>query len=369
MLDYLEAELDARMELCNEDEASQVDVLKQSLLWHYISSEPPESRSTRKRIVKAVLAMDTSESRSSYPEIWEEETLEPTIPEQDTFQNDIDIEKGHLGDFGRADEDVVMQNAPSSTRTSTSRRRRGQGSALTEIYGIDEDLYDIGSVGEAVERLGGVEALQLRCRLLTLLGRVAQILPTQFGDFFDIVTEEFLHLPTMFFSPVVSMGTLSRPLQMALNANLLLFLVHGGLPDLQPTQSHLEDYLLPSRASTETYARNAKLSLIIEQMFMYMMSTQALEATDSLRKAVERGCEERGKVYGTGRIKKGDAAEEGHGRLMLQSSTDRLLGLLEILEISKGKPPQPRRDASHSLSLSFTSELSSLPESDMEEDE
>ncbi|KAF2655185.1 hypothetical protein K491DRAFT_758383 [Lophiostoma macrostomum CBS 122681] len=375
MLDYLEAEFEARVHLCNEAGTKSEEILMESLLWHYISSEPPESRTTRLRIIRAVLAMDTSHSGSSYPEIWEDETLEPTAPDKDTFLHEIDIENGQLGDFGRDDEDVVMQNAPSTTRSGTKSRPRGRRSVPTETQGNDEDIIEIGSVGEAVDRLGGIEALQLRRRLLTLLSRVAQMLPRQFTsleDLVEVLAEELVRLPTMFLSPIVSMVALPEPLQIALNADLLRPLVKGELPDyisIRPTQSHMEDYFLPRRATAESYATNAKISLIVEQMFMYMMNAQALEATDRLRKAVENGCEARGSLYGTGRKKRGNATEESHAKFVLQSSTERLLGLLEVLEISKGKPPQPRQDTGRSMSLSFNSDLSSPPESDIEEEE
>ena len=265
-----------------------------------------------------------------------------------------------------------MQNT--TNRGSTSRKPRGQQNSHDKRHVTDEELSNIETISAAIEHLGGTEAIGLRRRLITLLARVAQHLPDQFaklGELNDTLTREIIHLPIMLFSPVVSILTLPGALQMALNANLLLPLTSEQLPDytvIEPVQMHMEQFLLPLRASTESFAANAKISVVLEQMFMHMMTIRALKATDTLRDAVQNGCEARGNVYGSAKGKKGNAVEEQHARLLLQAFRERVLGLLEILEMSQGKPPQPPQE-DKSRSLSFISEISELSSEETSEDE
>ncbi len=155
-------------------------------------------------------------------------------------------------------------------------------------------------------------------------------------------------------------------------ANLLLPLSSGSLPDYfryDPTQEHFESILLPLQSTKQSFADNAKVSLVLEQLFMLMMNENVLKPTYALRKAMETGIEARHGVYGSGRGKKGNAGEERQAKDLMQASSGRLLGMLEVLEIVAGKLPQRKADRKHSALLSFGSgsPLSSAP-NDTEED-
>lgn len=167
-------------------------------------------------------------------------------------------------------------------------------------------------------------------------------------------------------------------LQIAFNVNLLLPLVNRKIPEYfrhEPTQEHLETTLLPLKGTTQSYAANAKISLILEQMFMYMMTCNALTPTDALRQAMETGIAARHSVYGTGRGKRGNAEEEQQSQGLMEASSERLLGLLEVLGISAGKAPQPLKNKGKTgsvpvmLSFGSGSSLSPAPDSDIELDD
>lgn len=206
-------------------------------------------------------------------------------------------------------------------------------------------------------------------------------MPTYFttlSDFFDNVLEDFIQLPAIIFQVLLSTLTMPAPLQVAFSANLLLPLVSGKLPDYlqyEPEQDHFEARLLPLKGTTQSFAANAKIALILEQMFIYMMSQDSLTPTNALRKATEAGIQARHSVYGTGKGKKGNAEEEAQAKHLLEASSSRLLGLFDILEISAGKPSQPlktkRKPSALPVLLSFGSgsPLSSAPDSDTEGDE
>lgn len=105
---------------------------------------------------------------------------------------------------------------------------------------------------------------------------------------------------------------------------------------------------------------------------MYMMEAEILTPTNALREAMETGIEARHKVYGTGKGKRGNAEEEDMAKKLMQASSERLLGLLEVLEMENGLPPQPMKERGRgkeeSLLVSFGSNLSlsSAPESETE---
>jgi hypothetical protein len=205
------------------------------------------------------------------------------------------------------------------------------------------------------------------------LAQVSETLPQDFttpSDFFDNILEEFIQLPITLFQVLISTLKLSGRLRVAFCANLLLPLVTGKIPDLfryELTQEHLESSLLALKSPTQSFAANAKISLILEQMFIYEMSQEVVKSSDALRSTMEAGIESRQSVHGTGRGKRGNAEEEAEGKAIMEACSERLLGMLEVLEMMDGKPPQPL--GSIFPSFGSGSSLSSAPGSDTEEDE
>jgi hypothetical protein len=211
------------------------------------------------------------------------------------------------------------------------------------------------------------------------LAQVSEALPRDFttpSDFFDNILEEFIQLPTTLFEVLLSTLKLTGRLKVAFCANLLLPLVTGKVPDFfcsELTQEHLEQSLLALKSPSQSFAANAKISLILEQMFIYGMSQEVLRSSDALRCAMEAGIESRQSVYGTGRGKRGNAEEEAEGKAILEACSERLLGMLEILEMKDGIPLQPFKvkDTASAVFPSFGSgsTLSTAPGSDTEEDD
>jgi hypothetical protein len=200
---------------------------------------------------------------------------------------------------------------------------------------------------------------------------VAQELPKLFTNlegFFDTYAEEFKSLPVAVFDVLVSTSRLPPASQVALNTNSLLPVTCGKVMkhayDL-PEQKHFEGEILVLVA-TNSFARNAKVSIIVEQLFIYMLDNDLLEPTDRLREAIEYGVRERQAVYGTGAGRRGNADEEEQGQVILQATSERLLGLLEVLEMSAGKEPEPRKGKSAVGLLSFGSSLSDAPDTEPE---
>ncbi len=194
----------------------------------------------------------------------------------------------------------------------------------------------------------------------------------------DNVLEDFIQLPVLVFEVLLSTLQMPPSAQLPFCINLLFPLVSGTLPAFlydKPTQEHFKSILLPLRGTTQSFAANAKISLILEQTLLHVMSRDALRSTTGLRRAMEDGIKARQSVYGTARGKKGNAEEEEHGEKVMKASSERLLGLLDILEITSGKAPQhpssSRKINTVPVFLSFTSSssLSPPPSSDTEVEE
>ncbi|KAJ4983915.1 hypothetical protein SVAN01_10601 [Stagonosporopsis vannaccii] len=362
MLDFLEADWDICTKQSQRGEAGEEAVLQQSLIWHYVVGEGRSiTRATRRRMVKAIFAIASADSLKYYPEVWENETKEPQ-QEANKKQKlgNVDFETGQVADY---DSDEEMQdNLKRVTRADERKFEATPPPDLPDITTGSLDMHD------AIERLGGGDAIALRHRLLALLAEVATRLPGQFttlSDWFDNIVEDFRYLPTMLFSAFLTSLTVPGPMKYMFLANLLLPFVSGTLPDyfrFDPTQDHFETILLPLKGS-QSFAANAKVSLILEQLYRHMMAEDGLRPTKALREAMEAGIQARHNAYGSGRGKRGNAGEEKQARELMEASSGRLLGMLEVLEIVSGMPPQKKADRKNLSFLSFGSgsPLSSAP--------
>ena len=126
---------------------------------------------------RAILADGSANHIKEFTEVFRNETKERKKEEENTVneQKALDIENGEFGDYDiDDDEDAIMEDA--SIRTSTRpMRRAAMGNKNTPNLSDDsseneEDQdYSEQSLSGA-ERLGGVDALVLRQRLLALVG-------------------------------------------------------------------------------------------------------------------------------------------------------------------------------------------------------
>lgn len=162
MLDFLEADWDVCVKQSQYEEVGQEGVLQQSLVWHYIAGESQSmTRTARRRIVKAVFAMASSESVRDYSEIWERETKEPieSVSKKQKLGN-VDFEAGEVADY---DSDEEVQEASRRTRAV---ERRDEVTPPPDLPAIDNGSLNL---HDAIERLGDGDAIVLRQRLLALV--------------------------------------------------------------------------------------------------------------------------------------------------------------------------------------------------------
>lgn len=165
MLDFLEADWAICVKQSQRDDAGEESALQQSLIWHYIVGENQSTtRTTRRRIVKAIFAIASADSMRDYPEIWERETSEP-IERANKKQKigDVNFETGEVADY---DSDEEMIDVPQRVTRAVERKLEvSLPPELPDIYKGSLNMHD------AIERLGGNDAIALRHRLLALVSQ------------------------------------------------------------------------------------------------------------------------------------------------------------------------------------------------------
>jgi hypothetical protein len=171
MLDFLETDLEAAIKEAKQDPAGREHILKESLVWQYINSQDAMNRGTRRRITRAVLATADGPSTVQFPEVWPNETkeLKPRDEEKKPVGN-VDFEMGEVGDYASDDEDdgdVNMQDQGAPVKRG---RPRTIPTALPDVQHVS-----VASATEAMESLGGAEAVQLRQRFVALVSRLTSV--------------------------------------------------------------------------------------------------------------------------------------------------------------------------------------------------
>lgn len=164
MLDFMEADWKFCVKQCQQDVDGQEAALQQSLIWHYIVGEGLSiTRTSRRRMAKAIFAIASVESLRDYPEIWENETKKPKggANKKQKLGN-VDFETGEVADYD-SDEDL-MDDPRRATRAIERKFEVTPPPNLPDINSGSLRLDD------AVERLGGGDAIALRQRFLALVG-------------------------------------------------------------------------------------------------------------------------------------------------------------------------------------------------------
>jgi hypothetical protein len=158
MLDFLEADWEVCVRQSKDEGENRESMMRDSSVWQYIVGDEssPTNRARRRNIVKAILATATRESLRDYPEIWEKETVELKRKKKDDQPlGEVDFETGEIGDY---DSDEEMEDPPEDTDGDNE----DSASSSTSDDGIKNVL-------EAVEHLGGQDAIELRQRLIALV--------------------------------------------------------------------------------------------------------------------------------------------------------------------------------------------------------
>jgi hypothetical protein len=165
MLDFLEKDWGVCFRQSQRDEEGLEAVLQQSLIWAYVAGEGQSmTRTTRRRIARAIFAIASPDSLKDYPEIWENEakdTEEP--PNKKQKLGNVDFETGEVADY---DSDEETKDILPLVRSTRAIERKAEVTPPLDLPNIDNGSLDL---SDAIERLGGSDAIALRQRLLALV--------------------------------------------------------------------------------------------------------------------------------------------------------------------------------------------------------
>lgn len=166
MLDLLEGDWEVCVKRSQREDAEEEVVLQQSLIWLYVASAGGSiTRTMRRRIVKAIFAMASVESLRDYPEIWENETQEQSgRANKKQKLGNVDFETGEVADY---DSDEEMVDPPQ--RVTRAIERKFEATPQPDLPDINNGTL---GMADAIERLGGSDAIVLRHRLLALVSEV-----------------------------------------------------------------------------------------------------------------------------------------------------------------------------------------------------
>ena len=262
----MEADWEERLRLASEivgsDETAASKLVVGSMIYQYVIGN--EGRNGRRRIMRAILANGVQKSQNEFSEVWKNETRErkKKNEEYERPSKKVNLDEGEFGDYDvDEDEDDIMEDAGEGddgdvTLVPDSDRARSRQSQRDP-----KDTFQLGTT-----QLGGIEAVQLRHRLLTLLFRLSCELPHEFTDaedFLDLYTEFMRSLSLPQFSVLAMNPYFDPQSNICLIVNHLIPLLAAPLPPagvLQVTQDDLVRDYIPRAANANSTVDNAKAS-------------------------------------------------------------------------------------------------------------
>jgi hypothetical protein len=161
---------------------------------------------------------------------------------------------------------------------------------------------------------------------------------TDLEDLFDLYTESLRGLPLNVFAQFLSTLQLPTNTLCGLLCNLLmpyLTCTPKNLNIFDLSQDDLVNHFLRVPANVNTNSDNAKMSLLLEALLINMMNEGKLRIDRRFGDIVEEGIRVRKeKAIGDARRKvKGNKVVEAEARKELEMSAERIMAILEILEI------------------------------------
>jgi hypothetical protein len=269
-------------------------------------------------------------SFNEWKEIWENElsTKRPRkirIGTQDTAFMDDDDEEDDVEEKGvkggvDGDGDTEMQDAHTSN----------------EVDGLP-------SVSEAY---GGMESVDLRQRLLSMLSTVCIAgcyVPTE--DLFYEFTETFIRLPLPHFHLFTStMLDTTTEYKCTLNQLILSMIISTKAPVYSGrlTATALINNYLPFEAKTTQLADNTRVAILLESLTRLLINAKLLEYSESLQTAVVRGIRARASKVPKSFPKPGTQKYllDREIRGIWSAAETRLKGLAGILQLRKEEGAQ-----------------------------
>lgn len=346
-----------------QSQDEDLNILRQSLIFQYISGGARNANT--RRIIRSIFADGSTTSVNEFREVFEKELI-PLDLEKDSMKakkrdREVNIEKEQYGDYLNDDsDDDPISGISSQSRASTpledasnirrsKRTRRGTRNALDPTAA--EPASEASEAGQGhlthhgsgVSQLGGLESLALRKKLLGILSRVSDHLPSNFielDNLYQSFVEHIRYQPLPIFQAFVNplvLPELDDEAQTTLCEFLLFNMIESAARTSQEgrlTAEKLEQCFLPYATATSSVVDNAKFSIILESLVTLLAGRGWIKQTPSLRAAVEKGIERRAQ-RALGEAHRGHAShnKEALECSWLLESGERLLFLIDLLPV------------------------------------
>lgn len=305
----------------NEDDPREKSMVVMSLSFGDLTT------GKERRVVRAVFADGGAKAVGEFLEIWENETKErKKDADVQKVEKKIDIEADNYGDYMDEDGDSDLVDGDPEIVGNFPPNRHNDPKPQDPRPNLATPL-------------GGMDAIDLRIRILSLLSTVSATLPhcfTSLTTLYDIYLEHVRPLPLPTFFLLISPSSLrhfSPPAASSLTQYLLRSLIAASAPlpakdDL--AQEVLEESYLPFAANTSSIVDNAKVSLCVETLLRLLDIYVGLTWTPSLQDAVEAGIDARDtKAKRDGRTKPRDKNGERE-RVWLVGSANRIRSVVRM---------------------------------------
>lgn len=314
MLEVLEADWDVR------ENGEGGESREKSLIMKYINPGVTTAGRQRK-ILRAVFADGKTKSVTEFGEIWQNETKEL---KKDTdvkkVEKKIDIEADNYGDYMQDEDDEDLEDS-SEDRSSSP-----------EPISESQD-----SVPNVADDLGGMDSVNLRLRLLSLLSKVSAVLPNEFTDLntlYDNFLEHIRSLPIAAFFLIISPTTL-RVFTPAAASSLSQYILRSLIAASAPlplndniSQDILERSYLPYAANTSSIVDNTRVSLCVETLLRLLDFHVGLVWTPGLHEAAEAGIRARTAKAKKKQIRKRNDIDGNCDGTWLAASAERIRGVV-----------------------------------------
>ncbi|KAF4534728.1 uncharacterized protein LTHEOB_2703 [Lasiodiplodia theobromae] len=344
MLEIMEDDWKERNILYDEqqDSTASDELLQKSIIVQYLIGANANSLVGRRKLLSAILADGGSKSMSEFKEVFKDE-LKGKKEESVKPIKEMRLDEGDFGDLGiDPDEDDDIDDADAGNGSALPIRKSGRS---TNTNTQDDSI-------SPTDRLGGIDSVRLRQRILAFLPVIAERLPAYFTSrehLFDSYTEYLRPLPAPTFATLIRTSMLPTPAMCVLAANTLLPLFPHSPPVynlVPPSQDEWAEYFLPYAANTHSFADNAKVTILLQQVVQATLPEmkwskhwveQVLKGIRARRKKA-RGLNK----SGGGGIR----SDEMVAKEIFKESEQLLLLLVQWVEDDANAPPteRPQRD-------------------------
>ncbi|KAI0122442.1 hypothetical protein F4814DRAFT_408742 [Daldinia grandis] len=337
MIELLEQDLTERHNLDVENGQPDCPMLRDSILASYVAQRSGRSAGGLKWIMEAIFADGGVAASSRFQEIWQKEHKENTKNTVKKRKREtVNIDKGNFG--GWLDDESVYSSQTSEPPTP-QKRKVNSGDVGDPDFQALEPAY--------------VESIPLRQRLFSLLSYLCHYLPRpplDLSDLYQRFETMVKSLPLPIFTAFVNNRTSALKLESQISTlqGILLLLMPATAPSPAKvdrswqdsdgiTTEILERCFLPYPANTIAVEDNAKVSVLLENLFQILWCEGGGILSNGLRAATEKGIAareakvKRKKTSARGRMNTEDSEVEA--RLVLEMSGERLLMLLDIMEV------------------------------------